>query len=333
MTGERLQDFEPGAPGVTVDPMVGTTQPSPDPSAAPQPDPSAPVASAPAAPAGSSKGGGTPPTPASTPPAPAAPAPQPPAGEPPPAAPTVPPEGPPQAAQPPPEGEEEDLTEEQYQQARTRLQEELKGELRGEYDARLEQSRTDSARATDAVKQELVETKARVDQMTAEMREGQIKGLPPEEQERLRTAWANEDKVKEINDYQKEVEEYHAEADVVYLLGLYNQYGVTEEELNKVPIDEREAFCEAKRADYWEQRAQGKGPPATNGQPQQQAPPASQQPVPAGATAPSDTGGGGPVAQPVQPNTDKGLDAMAANIGQGESWERQGFPPPATRRG
>ncbi len=331
MPGERLPDFEPGAPGVTVDPTVGTTQPSPDPSAAQQQDPS-PPGGAPAAPAGASEGAGTPPTPASTPPAPTAP---PPAEGPPLAAPPVPPEGQPQAAQPPPGGEEEppDLTEEQYQQARVKLQEELKGELQTDYDARLEQSRADSARATDAVKQELAATQERIDQMTTEMREGQIKGLSPEEQEKFRAAWANEDKVKEINAYQSEVEAYHAEADVVYLLGLYNQYGVTEEELTKVPIDERETFCEAKRANYWEQRAQGKAPPATNGQPQppaQQAPSAPQQPVPAGVHAPSDAGGGGGVTPPPQPNTDKGLDAMTENISNQESWERTPFP---TRRG
>jgi hypothetical protein len=97
-----------------------------------------------------------------------------------------------------------------------------------------------------------------------------------------------------------------------------------------VPIDEREAFCEQKRGDHWEAKATAGGQPGTNGQPAQP-PPAPQAPVPAGAHAPSDTGGGGAPQPPAQPNTEQGPDAMKDNIGRSETWQPAPFD--VTRRG
>lgn len=335
MAGERLPDFnEPGAPAPVVDPSVGTNPSSAGQSAAPQQGASAQDAGAPAAPAGSPAEGAAQPAPAS-PPAqpPAAPAPQPSAeGQQPP--PEAPPEGQPPAAeaQPPPGEEEPELTEEEYQQFRSRLHGELKEELQEDYEGRLQQSRADQARATEAVQRELAAERARVDSVTAELREVQIKGLPEAEQAKLRASWDLEDKTRAVDAYRTEVEGYHDDVDLVRLLTEYAEFGVTEDELKALPIDERELHCEQKRAEHWEKQAKAKGQPGTDGQTQPPAQPSPpQRPVPAGAHAPSDTGGGGAPEPPPQPNTEQGPAAMADNIGRRDSWQPPTFD--VTRRG
>lgn len=314
----RLPDFgEQGAPRVTVDPTVGADPSSPSQSAAPQQDASS-TGGAPAAPAGSPAEEGQGAVPGS-PPA------QPPTTPPPPA-PTdgqqlqAPPPAPPAEAEVQPGGEE-DLTEEEYQRFRQQLQDELAAPY--EEKLRTLQSGQDKARA--AVEAKLEDANARLDQMMQDMREGKLQGLSPDEQTALRKTWALDDREKKLNEYEANVKNFHSDTDVLALLNEYGPFGVTEEALAAVPVDERELFCEQKRAEYWEQQAKAKQAP-----PQQ--PPASQpqQPVPAGATAPSDTGGGGAVEPPQQPNPNQGPDAMADNIGRGDTWERAAFP---VRRG
>lgn len=333
MGGQRLPDFgETGAPTTVVDPAVGTPSPTGQ-SSDPQQVASADNAGAPAAPAGSPTGEGPQPTPAS-PPAepPATPAPQQPAeGQQPP--PEVSPEGqqlPGTEAQPPSaEGEgEEELTEEEYQKFRTQLQE----ELGAEYDEKLRTQQSGQDRAMATVQQQLDVSNERLDQMNQEMREGKLQGLTPEEQAGLRKTWELDDREKKLNEYETSVKSFHSDTDILALLNEYKEFGVTEEILTAVPIDERELFCEQKRSEYWETKARAGEQPGTNGQPQQATPsPSPQAPVPAGASAPSDTGGGGAAEPPPQPNTEQGPDAMAENIGKSGSWQPAPFD--VARRG
>ncbi len=322
MAGERLPDFgETGAPAPVVDPSVGTDPSSAGQSAAPQQDASAQNAGASAASAGPPAGEGTQPAPAS-PPAepPATPASQPP--------PETPSEGqqPSEAeAQPPPGEGEPDLTEEEYTQFKARLQE----ELAAPYAERLRTQQSGQDKAMSAVQQQLEASNARLDQITQEVREGKLQGLTPEEQAGLRKTWELDDREKKLNKYEETVKSFHSDTDILALLNEYEQFGVTEEVLTAVPIDERELFCEQKRAEYWEAKAKAGGQSGTNGQPQQPAPPPK--PVPAGVHAPSDTGGGGSAEPPPQPNTEQGPGAMADNIGRRESWQTPTFD--VTRRG
>ena len=135
--------------------------------------------------------------------------------------------------------------------------------------------------------------------------------------------------------YRDQVEGYHDDVDLIRLLNEYGQYGVTEDELKEIPMEERELVCSMKRSTYWEDIATGKTKPSEtkNGQPSSGQPPptqpstATKEPVsPAGASAPSDAGGSGAPPQPPKFNDTQGPDAMAENIGQG--WET---PTPARR--
>jgi hypothetical protein len=178
------------------------------------------------------------------------------------------------------------------------------------------------------VQQQLEASNTRLDQITQEVREGKLQGLSPEDQASLRKTWELDDREKSLNERQTTIETFHSDTDILALLNEYEQFGVTEENLMTVPMDEREAFCERKRADHWEAKAAG-GQPGTNGQPAQ--PPPPQKPVPAGAHAPSDTGGGGAAEPPPQPNVEQGPGAMADNIGRRDSWHAPTFD--ITRRG
>ncbi len=176
-----------------------------------------------------------------------------------------------------------------------------------------------------AIQQKLTASDERLDQINVELREGKLQGLSPEDQAALRKNWDLEDREKAVERYQSEVEGYHSDVEVVHLLNDYKQFGVTEEMLQEISLEERELFCERTRADYLAEMMKGGQP--NNGQTQQAPPPATpptQQQVPAGASAPSDTGGGGIVQQPPEPDKGQGPDAMAANIGQG--WEQANFP-------
>ncbi len=166
------------------------------------------------------------------------------------------------------------------------------------------------------------EADQRYDTMQSELREVKLNGLPPEQQTRLREQWTSDDQTTKLDAYKNELEQYHLELDDFRLISTYGQFGVTEEILTQVPADERESFCESVRADYWEEQAQQQ--PAANQQPPPQQQPTA--PVPAGASAPSDTGGNPLPSKPDEPNSSKGQGAMADNISRSDSWERTAFP-------
>ena len=171
-----------------------------------------------------------------------------------------------------------------------------------------------------------VESDERYQKIQEELREVSLKGLAPEEQERLRSEWNSADDLKKLDAYRTELDTYHLELDDFRLVQAYSQYGVTEEMLSQLPDgEERAIFCEQVRGDYLEDKIkelQTNGSPpvaaalATTSQPA---------PAPAGASAPSDTSGAGVSTTPDKPDEGKGLDSMASNIGRGDSWETKDF--------
>lgn len=182
------------------------------------------------------------------------------------------------------------------------------------------------------LQQESETLKARVATQEQEVREARIAGLTPEEQERMRQQWDIDDQLKEVDALKTETLAYGEEVEIGHLLLEYKDVeGVTQEALQEVPIDEREAFCQRKEIEALK-RQLSSGQPATsappNGaaaQPQGTVPLA---PAPAGASAPSDISGAGVPPPTPKRNEAQGSDAMADNIA-GFGWERGKVP---TRR-
>ena len=205
---------------------------------------------------------------------------------------------------------------------RTQLLDELRGEMSEGHEEELRRQQGGQDRVIAGLRSQQQEADQRYDTMQSELREVKLNGLPPEQQTRLREQWTSDDQTTKLDAYKNELEQYHLELDDFRLISTYGQFGVTEEILTQVPADERESFCESVRADYWEEQAQQQ--PAANQQPPPQQQPTA--PVPAGASAPSDTGGNPLPSKPDEPNSSKGQGAMADNISRSDSWERTAFP-------
>ena len=213
--------------------------------------------------------------------------------------------------------------------------EEFKKEQEKQHQDQLRTQQAGQDRAMAAQRKELEDIRAESVQAREEVREIKLHGLSEDEQAKLKKQWEADDRLEGIDAYRDQVEGYHNDVDLIRLLNEYGQYGVTEEELKEIPMEERELVCSMKRSTYWEDIATGKTKPSEtkNGQPSSGQPPptqpstATKEPVsPAGASAPSDAGGSGAPPQPPKFNDTQGPDAMAENIGQG--WET---PTPARR--
>lgn len=221
------------------------------------------------------------------------------------------------------------VDEAEYEKLATQLREELKAELLEEHQTELRTQQSGQDRAMAGLQAQLAAEREAREEMNLQLRDLQLNGLSPEDQEKQRASWEITDKVKAVDDYRAQVEAVHEEVDVLVLLNTYGEFGVTEEQLLATPFEERELLCTQARADFWEKQAKGgqqNGQTATNGQ---QAPVPAKE-APAGASAPSDTGGGGGIVQTKPRNEEPGLDAMAENIGSRDSWEQVSF---RTRRG
>jgi len=155
-----------------------------------------------------------------------------------------------------------------------------------------------------------------------QIREQYIASLSPEEQVKMREAWANEDTAKENDSYAAELQAYHDDLDFYRLMLEHGEY-VKEEDLQAVEPDRRELFCKDKAIEWLRANPAGvtQAPKVNGAQPKPQAAQPKRQPAPAGARAPSDTGGGAPPNPSAKQVEGKGLDAMAASVGDRDSWE------------
>lgn len=170
-----------------------------------------------------------------------------------------------------------------------------------------------------------------LDEANQQIREESIKTLTPEEQESMRTGWASEDKMKELDSYSQELDDWHLELAANNLLTEYSQYGVTVESLEGLdfaegldPVTLMTDYCKDQKIEFLEKGAtNGAKPettevaPATAAQPSPSSP---EQKPPAGSKAPSDAGGGGVPPAPVEEDEGKGIGAMGNNVAD-HGWE------------
>lgn len=147
--------------------------------------------------------------------------------------------------------------------------------------------------------------------------------LSDEEKETLRNKYALEDEKARIDAYAEEVDGMYKALVVAKLVESHGQFGVTEEALSAFDEpDEMEAFAKDKELEAYRS---GTLTAKTNQVPDRAvaasaAETETKEQVPAGASAPSDVGGGAPPAPPVQLSPEAGMDTLASNLSKLQ-WE------------
>jgi hypothetical protein len=147
----------------------------------------------------------------------------------------------------------------------------------------------------ESAKTQAKEAKTQSDRL---QREVQMSNLTPQDREVMLKQYAAEDRLAQIEEKAHGVDDYFKTVVAFDLVKTYGIYGFTEDDIDEDDTpEEMEIKALHKQADF----LSGKAPPVK---------PAA----PASTSAPSDLGAGGPVPAEYKLGTEKGKDAMAANI-------------------
>lgn len=167
--------------------------------------------------------------------------------------------------------------------------------------------------------------------LTDQVRELGMRDLTPEEQQQARDRFAQEDKTKELEGWQKELTGFHDDLNAQSILVDYSQYGVTTEMLQGCESpEEMEILARDQQIAFLTQTGApvtaGVTQPATTPVEPAQVTPVASQPVqavipeapvaqvPAGATAPVDMGAGGQAPAQKTFNEEPSSQAMEENL-------------------
>lgn len=164
---------------------------------------------------------------------------------------------------------------------------------------------------------------AREKDLNDKVRNLQLQGLQPEEQERLKKVWEQDDRTAALDAHEKELDSFYKSLVTAKAVMDYGQFGVEEGDLQGLAPEEVQVFCAEAKAAFYEEKA--KAGPAQPAVPVQAPAPAPAAPAPQGAHAPSDVGGGGGAVQPKQFDTGQGEDVMLKNL---KDMEWQSIPQP-----
>ena len=200
------------------------------------------------------------------------------------------------------EGRDEELTEEEAAALEEQLREFLAPYLQEEVEQVRRSMQSTYDRRIHQLQQQYQALQQQLQEREQEIRRIQLEGLPEEERQKLQQVWELEDKQRQLQQYQQELDEYYKELLISSYLLEYGQYGVTREQLEQIESPEEiEAFCLEAKANALEQALQqlqeqqsGVQQRSTRRAPQKQAVAAQQPSAPAGANAPSDVGAGAP---------------------------------------
>lgn len=182
-------------------------------------------------------------------------------------------------------------------------------------------------RQNQALKAQLDQQRAEMENLQRSIREGQLSQLSPEDQAKLKSQWDAEDAQKEIDKKLKATDDFFFNTYAFNVLTRFAEFGVTEEELLACEsVEDMDKLALERKADYYEAIASGKKPDearravtvasgkaasAANGK-SGTAGPAKK--VPAGSSARTDLGGGGAPEQKQGLLNDQNLSSMAANV-------------------
>lgn len=173
------------------------------------------------------------------------------------------------------------------------------------------------------------EQKAQIAELLKAQREQKLVGLTPEEQERMRRVWEQDDREAALDEYKASLDELAEAIMIQDLVQEYAAFGVTPEALEGMSEADATAFCKDAELQYWRDVASGKRKaPAEGAAPSREkkttaARPAPTRKAPAGASAPTDLGGSGagPASTPKgAPVEGTGLESLAATM-ENLKWE------------
>jgi hypothetical protein len=166
-----------------------------------------------------------------------------------------------------------------------------------------------------AAKRDVAAAVGQANALKEEIRNVKLNGLSPEDQAKLKTTWAAEDKQAELDAYEQQLEGYHRNIVVASYVTNFPHLQLTEEDFAEFKTPEQmEVFIALADREYYKELAARGGQPAVAA-----AAPAATSSAPAGATAPSD-GSSSAAPPPVSKfSTAQDRQAMIDNIGGG--WE------------
>lgn len=159
-----------------------------------------------------------------------------------------------------------------------------------------------------------------------QLREAELNGLPDAEKEKMKAVWAFEDRQAALDAREQELTGYHTELLRAAYAQEYAEFGLTAEDLEEYGTpEEMDEFVREVQLEYYKQLAQMRqAAPAAEAAPEaattRARPQAQQRKAPAGASAPSDSGGGAAVPEAPKFNSGRGIGAMAENLRNG-GWE------------
>lgn len=227
-------------------------------------------------------------------------------------------------------------------------------EQQGNYDRRADQ-------LTRQFQNDLAGAQEQTAQLRAQVREIQVQGLSDDERATVMARLDQEDRSDELQTWENELNSYHKGLMALSLETENADFGVNADDLMQFETpEEMEAFCLEQKATALDQRvaaltngaapattqpAQQPAPvvaqaPAQPAQPSQVVAPAYEPPagfvlvretpqaepqIPAGAVAPSDTGGGGTPPNPNELSKELGSEALKGNLGK-MGWESIRLP-------
>lgn len=133
--------------------------------------------------------------------------------------------------------------------------------------------------------------------------------ISDEDKDVLRRSWALDDRQKELDEYDQELDVYFRTLYVAKLVETHQQFGVTAEELNAIEEpEEMDKYVADKELDFYRSGR------TLSSLPLETVIPGQTPAAPAGATAPTDIGGGAPAAPVRQLSTEQGSEAMRNNL-------------------
>lgn len=227
--------------------------------------------------------------------------------------------------------EDDELTEEELtalEELETYLQEQAARRVEQEVVPRLQSTYDRQIAAQERQLRELREAnEKRVQELTAQVREAQLNGLPEAEKARLRTEWDWEDRQRQLDTREAELTGYHNEIQKAFIVQEYSQFGLQLDDLDEFETpEEMVEFAREVELEYYRLMVKNGGQVAedTDEEDEDEEKPRSKKVsakpkarVPAGASAPSDGGGGPAVPEGSKFNSNTGPSAMAENIKNG----------------
>ena len=169
-----------------------------------------------------------------------------------------------------------------------------------------------------AAKKQVEAARAETQAVRDELRQVKLNGLPPEDQEKLKSTWAIEDREAANKAYEEQLEGMYRDIVVTSYVTEYPHLQLTPADFAEFDTPEQmEVFVALADREYYKELA-ARGGVSSQGS-EATAPAPKPKKSPAGATAPSDGSAGSAVPDQPKFNKGSGRQAMVENIGGG--WE------------